>query len=301
MVIGFIGAGNMGGAIIKGYASKLAEANAHEDATSQLAFSSIIVYDKDEAKLEKLTTEFSSIQAAATVDQVLLEADAIVLATKPQIFDDLLDGIDLKGYLLAEGKVWVSIAAGISIAYLERKLTEGTEVSGACACNPNPQAQKKPKVIRVMPNLPAMVGVGTAGLSRNGEVTDEEFAEVRAVFGAIGKAEEVDESLMDTVVAVSGSGPAYVFMFIDAMIKAGVEFGMDESIAKTLAAQTVKGAAQMVQESDDSPNQLKINVCSPGGTTIEAVDYLEKEADFYATIKEAMKRVSDKSKAMTKK
>jgi pyrroline-5-carboxylate reductase len=174
------------------------------------------------------------------------------------------------------------MAAGITIKFIEDYL-----------------GQDKP-VIRVMPNTPAMVGAAMTSVSRNGNVSDEDLGVVMDIFEAIGKAEEVDEDLIHTVIGVSGSCPAYTYMYIEALIQAAVENGMDADKARVFAAQAVLGAAKMVLENESvSPEQLRINVCSPGGTTIEAVNTFFANG-FMDNVKEGFQAAVDKSKFLTK-
>ena len=156
-------------------------------------------------------------------------------------------------------QIIVTIAAGVSMEAAERQF--GKEV----------------KIVRVMPNTPALVGEGMSGLCCNEYVTEEEFDLVHKIFESFGKAEKITENLMDAVVGVSGSGPAYVYMFIEAMADAAVADGMPRAMAYELAAQTVYGSAKMVLETGKHPGELKDMVCSPAGTTIEAVRVLEEK------------------------
>ena len=257
-----IGLGNMGGAILSGVVSG-----------GILPAENITGADKSEAcraKAEKL-----GVRAIPDASEAVSDADLVILAVKPQSLEALMAEIGS----VKKSAVIVSILAGKKISTLE-----GCFGSDA-------------KIVRVMPNTPALVGVGMSGISGNGNVSDEELETVVGIFSSFGKTAVVDESLMDIVTGISGSGPAYVYMFIDALIKAGVGDGMDEAAAKLFAAQTVKGAAEMVLQSDVSPEQLKINVCSPGGTTIEAVKVLEEQG-FEDIVVQAVKACEEKSKAM---
>lgn len=175
----------------------------------------------------------------------------------------------------------VSIAAGKSIDALSNAF--GKEV----------------KLIRIMPNTPALVGEGMSAISANEKVTEAEKEKVIEIFNSFGKCEEVSESLMDTVTAVSGSSPAYVFMFIEAMADAAVVGGMPRDKAYIFAAQAVLGSAKMVLDTKKHPGVLKDMVCSPAGTTIEAVSVLEEKGMRDAVIS-AMKVCMEKSKEMGK-
>ncbi len=195
------------------------------------------------------------VKAFESAAEAVSGAEYVILAVKPQGFEDISKEIAPS---LKNGAVITSILAGKRIETYENAFGSNS------------------KIIRVMPNTPAMAGMGMSGLCRNSNVTDDEFAFILSVFGSFGVAREVPEELMDTVTGISGSGPAYVYMFISGLIKAAVKNGMSEEDAKIFAIQTVLGSAKLAMESEDSPEQLKIKVCSPGGTTIEAVKVFEK-------------------------
>ena len=266
MKLGIIGVGNMGGAILKGY--------------SKVTSSDIVIYDADQEKLSEAANETGAFATKDLTELVEL-ADVILVALKPNIFDTVIPQIAEIANVAPASKVIVSIAAGISIKYLQRIL--------------GPES----KVIRVMPNTPAMVGEGMAALSASDSVDVEELKEVTEIFKVLGKAERIDESLMDAVVGISGSSPAYAYMYIQALMECGIKNGMSPESARSFAAQATLGAAKMVLENDISPEQLRINVCSPGGTTIEAVNSLQ-ENKFSETIETAMDAAITKSKEMTK-
>ena len=149
-------------------------------------------------------------------------------------------------------------------------------------------------VIRIMPNTPAKVGEAMVAICRNGNVDDDVFNLAESLFSVIGRAEFVEERLMDCVIGVSGSSPAYTYMYIEALIEAAVKNGMDAETARIFAAQSVLGAAKMVLESPESVEQLRINVCSPNGTTIEAVNKLF-ENGFMEDVKEGFQAAVDRS------
>ena len=155
--------------------------------------------------------------------------------------------------------------------------------------------EKPVKLVRCMPNTPALVGEGMTGMCANERLTEEEKKEICRILEGCGKVEQVDEGLMDVVVSVSGSSPAYVFLFIEAMADAAVADGMPRAQAYQMAAQAVLGSAKMVLETGKHPGELKDMVCSPGGTTIEAVRVLEEKGMRSAVI-EAMKACTEKAK-----
>ena len=267
MKIGFIGAGNMGGAILKGYAK-----------TAEEKGDRILVYDIKEETRNALEKEYKAVTACGTEKELAEESEVIVIGLKPNHYEELLPQITAS--LTAE-KVVVSMAAGVSIGFMEGFLGKGR------------------KIIRIMPNTPAQVQEAMVAVSRNDNVDDLIFDKVFQLFEAIGVAEEVDEGLMDCVIGISGSSPAYTYMYIDALVQAAVDNGMAAEKAKVFAAQAVLGAAKMVLENDVSPEQLRINVCSPGGTTIEAVNKLF-ENGFEDNVKEAFQAAVEKSKMIAK-
>lgn len=264
--IGFIGSGNMGQAMIGGILK--AGLVKPED---------IIVCDPDQNKLAALKEKWG-IQTAPRSVELASRADVIVLAVKPDIYPPVMK--EIAGSIKKEALV-VTIASGRSLAEVESIL--GPDV----------------KAVRTMPNTPALVNAGMTALCPNGNITDDEMATVRAIFESFGQVEVVPEKLMETVVGISGSSPAYVFMFIEALADAGVRGGMPRDKAYRFAAQAVLGSAQMVLETGKHPGELKDMVCSPGGTTIEAVSVLEEEGMRSAVIK-AVDACIRKSGAMGK-
>ncbi len=259
MRIGFIGAGNMGGAIIGGIAKGNDE---------------IIVYDKNSQSVTDICQKYGGIAAGSA--GVASRCDVLFLAVKPNVLYDVIEEIKCE---VADKTIIVSIAAGQSIEKIEN-------------------AFKKPvKLIRVMPNTPALVGESMSALCGNKNITKEDMQGVIKIFESLGKAEVVAEYMMDAVTAVSGSSPAYVFMMIEAMADAAVLGGLPRAQAYTFAAQAVLGSAKMVLETGKHPAELKDMVCSPGGTTIEAVKELENNG-FRGAIMDAMKACIDKSKSM---
>ncbi len=266
MKIGFLGTGNMGGALISGYAPQ-----AKQDGNTLLAF------DLNREKLMAMA-EKTGISPCDSQEELVSQGDVVVLGIKPNLFPSLLPEI---APFFPSGKVVVSMAAGISIAYVESFL--GKDVP----------------IIRIMPNTPAMVGKGMTAVSRNKNVDDFTFSSIFQMFKAIGKAEEVSEDLFHCVIGVSGSSPAYTYMYIDALANEAVANGMDYHQAVIFAAQSVLGAAAMVLQTGESPEQLRINVCSPGGTTIEAVNVL-LENGFKEKVAQGFRAAVKKSKEMTK-
>ena len=261
--IGFIGGGNMASAIIGGVISSSC-ANSED----------ILVYDKNPDALNKLNTAYG-IKSDYTLSDVC-SADILFLAVKPNVIYSVIDEIK---DMVNENTAIVSIAAGQSIEKLSNAFN------------------KSLKIIRVMPNTPALVGEGMSAVSVNSLVNEEDTNSVMTILKSFGKAEIVPETLMDTVTGVSGSSPAYVFMLIEAMADAAVLGGMPRNQAYTFASQAVLGSAKMVLELPNHPGELKDMVCSPGGTTIEAVKVLENDG-FRSSVMNAIDACIKKSKSM---
>lgn len=266
MKIGFIGAGNMGGAILKGALSK-----------HFLHSEEVWIYDVSSEVTERWKQDYH-VNVAQNNADLVSECDWIVLAVKPIFLADVLTQI--RKNLTADKKL-ISIAAGWSIEMLKQAIGESNA-----------------KLLRVMPNTPALVGEGLLALCEETTLAPNDFRWAQELFGTLGVVQIVPERLMDAVIAVSGSSPAYVFMFIDAMADAAVKLGMPRKMAIQSAAQAVMGAAKMVLETGLHPAELKDQVCSPGGTTIEAVQVLEEEGMKSAVIK-AMCACAEKSFKMT--
>lgn len=264
MNIGFIGNGNMGGAIVNGIIDR-------KIASSQ----NVIISDINEESLKKTAKKYG-VKTTTDNTDVAKNSDMLFLAVKPNVLYKVID--EIKDFVNSHTLI-VSIVAGQSIEKIEKAF------------------QKEIKLVRVMPNTPAFVGEAMSGLSPNANVGDEDIKKAVDVFSSIGRAEIVPEKLMDAVTAVSGSAPAYVFMFIEAMADAAVIGGMPRNQAYTFAAQAVLGSAKMVLETDMHPGELKDMVCSPSGTTIEAVAVLEQEGMRNSVIK-AMQACMDKSANM---
>lgn len=264
--IGFIGAGNMAKAMIGGIVkSSLVDAN------------KVTASDLNENALENVKKEYG-INVTTDSKEVVKNSDIVVVAVKPNVYDIVLAGVK---DLISDEKIIVTIAAGKTIESIENVIG------------------KDKKVIRTMPNTPALVNEGMSAICKNKNITDEELNIVKNIFNSFGKAEVVNEYLIDAVIGASGSAPAYVFMFIEAMADAAVLAGMPRNQAYTFAAQAVMGSAKMVLETGKHPGELKDMVCSPGGTTIEAVKTLEEEGFRSAVIK-AIGDCIEKSKEMSK-
>ena len=266
MKLGVIGAGNMASAIVRGVV-----------ASKKISTNDIFVSDKDTKKLKALG-EFG--RNTTTDDATVYKSsDVVICAVKPNIYPIVLDEAaqcDMKDKLI------ISIAPGITTKTIEAHFD--FDIS----------------VVRTMPNTPAMVGEGMSVLCVGANVSEKDLDVAKMIFSCVGKVACLNENMMDSVVAISGSSPAYVFMLIEAMADAGVKSGLTREISYELAAQSVLGSAKMVLETKKHPGELKDMVCSPGGTTIDAVAVLEKRG-FRNGIIEAMDACTKKTREMGKK
>lgn len=260
--IGFIGCGHMGSAMISAMLKNGVDR------------SSLRAGAKSEKTRQAIEHDLGI--CAADNEEIAAWAEVLFLAVKPQVYPEVITQIRS---LIAEDTIVVSIAPGKTLAWLEEAFGRSL------------------KFVRLMPNTPAMVGAGMTGMCSALTVSEEDRQIVRSLCESFGRAEEVSEAQMDAVTAISGSSPAYVYMFIEAMADAGVLGGLSRSQAYTFAAQAVLGSAQMVLETGQHPGVLKDAVCSPGGTTIEAVRVLE-EKGLRSAVMEAMKACLDKSRGM---
>lgn len=242
--IGFIGMGNMGTAILEG----LLKERRPEDMLFTAAH---------QEKMEAVTAR-TGVPHAASNSQCAAESEYLILAVKPQYFDQVFAEIRES---LRPGQIVISLAPGLTIAGLRERL--GGNV----------------RVVRAMPNTPALLGEGMTGAAwEEGALQPGEEEEIRAIFTACGRMVRVEERLMDAVGCVSGCSPAFVYMFIEALADGGVKYGLPRKTAYEMAAQAVLGSAKMVLETGKHPGQLKDEVCSPGGTTIAGVSALEEGA-----------------------
>lgn len=263
MKIGFIGSGNMGGAIARGIVK-----------SGVVSGKDVYLYDVLPAASAQLADDIGGT-AVNTPEELTSAAELFVLAVKPVYVKDALRAC-CKGLA---GKAVVSIVAGLSGAALARQLPEGT------------------RCLQTMPNTPAMVNEGVTALCEENTLTKEELDFVRRMFSAIGRVYTLPARLIEAESAVAGSGPAYAAMFIEAMADGGVLLGLPRVQAMEMAAQTLIGTAKMMLESGKHPGAIKDMVCSPGGTTIEAVRALEKGA-FRASTIEAVVAAGEKALAI---
>lgn len=267
MKIGFIGLGNMATAMIGGILKN-----------GLVNPADIMGSAHTQTTVKKVVDQYH-ITGASDNKEVAEYADYLVLAVKPQMYPAVIEEIR---EIVKKDAVIISIAPGKTLQWLaDLFLKDIHEI----------------KLVRCMPNTPALVMEGCTGVCFGETVKDQEKGTVMQLLNSFGKAIEVPEGLMDTVVGVSGSSPAYVFMFIEAMADAAVADGMPRKLAYEFAAQSVLGSAKMVLETGKHPGELKDMVCSPGGTTIEAVRVLEKNG-LRSSVMEAQKACVAKSKGM---
>ena len=262
MKYGFIGAGNMGGAIMKGMTI----------GTGKYDPRSISVTDTFAPAAEKLA-EATGINVCATGADVVNASDVLVLAVKPHILATAIP--EFYDTVAAKKPLIVSIAAGKTLEYLGGLLPTGTPI------------------VRVMPNINAKIGAATCGICKNEYVTEEQLEIAKGIFGTIGTVIEVDENHFGIFTTLAGSAPAFAYMYMDALARAAVQAGMPKKQALEIAAATVEGSAKMVLKSGEHPWALVDQVCSPGGTTIEGVLKLQ-EKGFEHALKAAFDAVLDK-------
>lgn len=249
--IGIIGMGNMGYAILRGLLKVYKE-------------DEIVFTDLNQERMQQVKEE-TGVEYMSSNVECAKQVKYVVLAVKPQYYGPVLKNIIS---IVNRKNVIISIAPGITIQALKDKL-------GADR-----------RIVRAMPNTPALLGEGMTGVSYDEELFDQEEKDtIRIFFESFGKMQLVEERLMNAVCCVSGSSPAYVYMFIEALADSGVKYGIPRDMAYQMAAQTVMGSAKMVLETGEHPGSLKDKVCSPGGTAIQAVSALEAGGFRSAVIK----------------
>jgi pyrroline-5-carboxylate reductase len=241
--LAFVGGGNMGEALLRGLlAAKLV---GPED---------LLVSDVREDRLTSLRKTYG-VRTDTSNAEVVRQAEVVLLAVKPQVIGRALDDLS---EALNEKKLVISIAAGIPTSFIADRFSFPA------------------RVVRVMPNTPALILEGMSALAPGAHATAEDLETTRRLFETVGKVVILDEALMDAVTGLSGSGPAYIFLVIEALSDAGVKVGLPRDVAHLLAAQTVRGASRMALETGKHPGELKDMVTSPGGTTIAGLHALEK-------------------------
>ncbi|MGD0650446.1 MAG: pyrroline-5-carboxylate reductase [Verrucomicrobiia bacterium] len=263
--IAFIGAGNMGEALIRGLL-----------AAGTVRPQQIMASDLKADRLQLFSKAFG-ICTTTNNAAAVAAANIILLAVKPQQITEVLGSLRDQ---MTMDKLLISIVAGVPTARIEEELGNA------------------PRVIRVMPNTPALVGAGAAALCKGKYATDDDLATAEAILDAVGITVRTEEKFLDAITALSGSGPAYIFLVTEAMIKAGIEVGLEEDVATTLTIQTVLGAAKLMLESGEPPADLRRNVTSPGGTTEAALQVMNdrKLVDIFV---EAIKAAARRSKELS--
>ncbi len=262
--ISFLGAGNMAEALVAGIVNgRLAEPKC------------VLATDISSARLEILKDRYQ-IQVGANNLDAVLWSDVIILCVKPQVINDVLIEIQPS---LSEKQLVISVAAGVSINRIQDKIGQAIPL------------------VRAMPNTPAVIQEGVTALAACPGLSFDQLSVAQKLFETVGKVVVVDETLMDAVTGLSGSGPAYVYLAIEALIDGGVRAGLPRNIAHVLAVQTVLGAAKMVRDTNEHPAVLKDRVTSPGGTTIAGVQRLE-EGGLRATLIDAVQAATNRSREL---
>lgn len=262
--IAIIGGGKMGSIIAQGIISK-----------QIISGTAITVTDIDEERLKYLSSSLD-LQVSAENKKTVKNADIIILAVKPQNMAQTLKEI---ASVINKSKLVISIAAGITTEFLESFLVKGI------------------RVVRVMPNTPALLGTGATAVAKGANSTADDINLTRAIFNSVGITVEVEEKLMDAVTGLSGSGPAYCFVIIEALSDAGVQMGLPRDLSLKLAAQTVLGSAMLCLQGDKHPAQLKDMVTSPAGTTAAGLKALE-DGKIRATLMSAVEAATKRSKEL---
>ncbi len=265
--IAFLGAGNMAEAFVKGLLR-----------AGVAAPQEILCTDRRLDRLSELAARYG-IRTSPDNRAAAAEAAIVVLSVKPQVMNKLLAEI---APALDDRKLVISIAAGVPLAAIERRVGHGI------------------RIVRTMPNTPALVGAGATAISPGEHATEADLAQAKALFDAIGKTVIVDEPLLDAVTGLSGSGPAYVFLVIEALSDAGVKVGLDRRTAQDLSAQTVLGSAKLLIETGEHPGRLKDQVTSPGGTAIAGLHTLEA-GGLRTTLMDAVEAATKRSHELGKK
>lgn len=262
--LGIIGTGKIGSTLLK----RLINTNTVKE-------NNIIIYDIDENRLKDRALEFNIDTAKNNIDLVK-SSQYVLIAVIPQVINNVLSEISP---VLTEEQTLISIAAGVSMNHINKFVDE------------------RIGIIRVMTNIPALIGVAATAIAHNNNVNDAELDYVREIFKAVGMVVEVEEKHLDAVTGLSGSGPAYIFIIIEALADGGVKMGLPRDIAQKLAAQTVLGAAKLLLETKKHPGELKDMVATPGGTTITAIHEIES-AKLRATLIRAVEAATIKSASL---
>ncbi|MDR2266024.1 MAG: pyrroline-5-carboxylate reductase [Christensenellaceae bacterium] len=261
--LGFVGVGVMASAIIKNVLK------------SDVCKKGIIIYDIDERKIEQFKGQ--AVDEARSASEIFERAKISIICVKPQVYKEILNSVTQ-----IKSTTVVSIMAGVKIATLRLQFSPGTGI------------------VRVMPNMPCKIGLGMTAICADDVVSLADLEIVKAVFGSCGRISILSESKFDAVTSISGSGPAYVYMFIDGLIKGGMAGGLTYEESKELVIQTLNGSAELARYSNETMEALVEKVCSKGGTTIEAVDYF-REHRLIDIIENGVKKCREKSKLLSDK
>ncbi|MFX1357496.1 MAG: pyrroline-5-carboxylate reductase [Promethearchaeota archaeon] len=262
--LGIIGIGKIGSALLKRFIS-----------SNTITERDVIIYDIDESRLKERSKEFNVDMADSNISLVK-SSKYILIAVLPQIIDVVLQEI---GSSIAEKQTLISIAAGVSLNHIQSFIN------------------KPIGLIRIMTNTPALIGAGATAISHNEKINNEELSYVKKLFQAVGIVEELEETHLDAVTGLSGSGPAYIFIIIEALADGGVKMGLPRDVSQRLAAHTVLGSAKLLLETQKHPGELKDMVATPGGTTITAIHEIES-AKLRATLIRAVEAATLKSKSL---
>jgi pyrroline-5-carboxylate reductase len=260
--VAILGAGKMGEALMSGLIR------------SGHSVDELVFVERHDDRADALTAQYRV--AREELPGAVQRADTLLVAVKPQETTVLLDQL---AQLATSDKLVISIVAGIPCATFEKHLADGTPV------------------VRVMPNTPALVDEAMSAVSAGTHATEEHLRRAEALFAPVGKVVEVAENQLDAVTALSGSGPAYFFYFVEAMVEAGIQLGLPRALAQDLAIQTAIGAAVMMRDSGDEPNKLRENVTSPGGTTAAALRTMD-ERGVRAALMAALEAARDRSREL---
>ena len=262
--LGIIGTGTMGSALLRTIIKN-----------NVIDKDKIIVYDKDNLITENIFKDLG-VKIAQNNSHLAQTSNYILLAVKPQVINIVLEEI---GSHITTEQTIVSIAAGVAIKHIEKYINNDIGI------------------IRIMTNTPLMVGAGASAITHNKKINEGSIDFIKKIFNSGGVVVELDEEHLDTVTGLSGSGPAYFFVIIEALADGGVKMGLSRKVAIELAAQTALGAAKLILETGKHPGELKDMVCSPGGTTITALHELER-AKLRATLMRAVEVATEKSRAL---
>ncbi len=266
--LGFIGGGNMAEAIINGLVS-----------ASVVESKNIFVSDVVSGRLEFLRSEYK-VKTLQDNRELVEKSDILILAVKPQVVQKVLENVR---DLIDAKKLLVSVAAGVPISTILELLQAGRD--------------RKYNIVRTMPNTPALVQEGVTAIAAGNNVSKKDVQIAHRLFEAVGKTVDVDEAHLDAVTGLSGSGPAYIFMILEALSDAGVKMGLSREVANTLTIQTVLGSAKLARESQKHPGELKDMVTSPGGTTISGLHALE-EGGLRTTLMNAVEAATKRSQEL---